>query len=113
MPRGGQARGVPAGAAGRVEGGAARQPADDLRDERLLVREQPVARLVVRGRPDPVAVDGADGLGLDPVGTQRRRVQQPADLGDARLGERAVAVTGERPQQGDPSSPSRYASGLW
>jgi hypothetical protein len=95
-----QQLGVPPGAAGGVQGGAGREVTEDLVDEGDLVVEHLVDLLVVGRRPDAVTGDGVHSGGGDALAGQRRGVQQPPDLGDARVAEVTVVVAGEGAEQG-------------
>ena len=102
MAAAGQELGETAGPAGGVQGHARLPAAEVLGDDRLVGREQAAARIgVIAGRLLLVGGDGADARRSYAAAAQALIVQQPPDLGQPGLGERAVVLSGPGVEQRD------------
>ena len=102
MPAPSQELGESPGPAGGVQRHARLPAGEVLSYDRLVGREQPAARLrVVAGRHLLVDGGGADLLNQHAAVPQLLVIQQPPDLGQPGLGERAVVVSGPGVQQRD------------
>jgi hypothetical protein len=88
--------GMPSGAAGRVDGDARLEAAQDLANDRLFVVDEGVARLGVERRPSAIDVARRDGSRGDAVAELVGSVEERPDLGEAGLGELPVVLAGER-----------------
>jgi hypothetical protein len=103
MAQRGQVGRMPSGSTRGVQRDPDRQTVQDGPDHRLLQVDQLIAGPIVVVRPAPVSLHTGDRLGR--TAAADLCVQQIADLGQPRLGERPVVLAGEGAQQRDAFEP--------